>query len=349
MKKTPVAVLGATGMVGQRLLQLLDDHPWFEVAALAASHRSAGKRYQDACTWFLPGSSYAGFGEMTVTHCDPAEVGVKPPGIAISALDSDVARRVEPAFADSGWTVVSNASAFRMAEQVPLIIPEVNPDHLELTRQQPHRGCIVTNPNCTSIPLTLALAPIMAQREVEHVNIASYQAISGAGYPGESAWDILGNVHPHPGDEELKVEEEPRKILGRLEGSQIVPAEFRLSARCVRVPVVDGHLVAVSIKTRQDTTPDAYQAWVGQWNTTHRLDLPSAPQKVLHLVKGRSRPTPRQDAMLGDGMSVAIGRVEPCPVADLKLFALSHNTIRGAAGAALLNAELMLDRGYLKP
>lgn len=345
--RQPVVILGATGMVGQRLLQLLTDHPWFCVGPLAASDRSAGRPFAQACRWHLDGAPWAGQGDRPVYACDPmvlAEV-LGGPGLAISALPTDTARVVERAFAEAGWTVVSNASAYRADPLVPLIVPEVNADHLTLVERQPWTGRIVTNPNCTSTPLTLALAPLHREVGVEAVCAASYQAVSGAGYPGESAWDLLGNVRPHPGDEEAKVAAEPRRMLGTLGPSGITPASFAVSARCVRVPVVDGHLVAAQIRTTTPITPERavqiLQAWAPD------LDLPSTPRPVLRLDDRRDRPQPRLDAGAGAGMAVTIGRVERCEVMGLKLFCLAHNTVRGAAGAALLNAELLRSRGYL--
>lgn len=338
MARIPVVVLGATGMVGQRMLEILKGHPWFEVKALAASSRSAGRRYADACAWRLPGESWAGYGDMPVLPCDPETIAaqVGPGAFALSALDTEPAREVERPFAAAGFRVVSNASAHRMDADVPLIIPEVNGDHLGLVAAQGLAGGLVTNPNCTSIPVVFALAP-MRDLGIEAVTVASYQAVSGAGYPGESAWDMLGNVHPHAGNEEAKLAEEPRKMLGRLEGGRVIEADFELSARCVRVPVVDGHLVAVHVKTRTPVSPEEliarYQAW------DPGLDLPSAPRPVIQLTDRRDRPSPRFDADAGGGMAITIGRVERCPIFGIKLFALAHNTVRGAAGAAILNAE----------
>lgn len=346
--RVPVVVLGATGMVGQRALTLLRDHPWFRVAALAASERSAGRRYADACGWHLPGEPYAGMGDTIVQACDPealiAEAG--GPGIAVSALDTAAARELEEPFARAGWYVVSNASVHRMHPRVPLVLPEVNPDHLGLLDEQPWRGAIVTNGNCTAMPVTLALAPLIEAVGVEAVCVASYQAVSGAGYPGESAWDMIGNVRPHPGNEEEKLEEEPRRILGSLRGGVIVPADFALSARCVRVPVADGHLVAIQVKTRDPIAPEDAVALLSGWQGRAGA-LPSAPRPVLLHRTERDRPSPRFDADAGGGMAVSFGRVERCSVMGLKLYALAHNTVRGAAGAALLNAELLVASGRL--
>jgi aspartate-semialdehyde dehydrogenase len=344
----PVVLLGATGMVGQRVVSLLRDHPSLRLAALCASERSSGKRYADACRWHLEGEApHGGMGDMQVLPCDPAAVaslglpsGLR--GVAISALDTAPAAELEPAFAAAGWAVVSNASAYRMHPEVPLIVPELNADHLGLVDRQATPGFIVTNPNCTSIPVTFALAPLLRTVGVEAVCVSSWQAVSGAGYPGESAWDMIGNVRPHPGNEEEKLAQEPQKILGTLEGWGVRPADFALSARCVRVPVTDGHLVSLQVRTRDPITPDDAVALLSGFG--QRLDLPSAPWPVLRHHPGRDRPSPRFDAGAGAGMAITFGRVERCPVMGLKLFAIAHNTVRGAAGAAILNAELLAAR-----
>ncbi|MDP2312424.1 MAG: aspartate-semialdehyde dehydrogenase [Pseudomonadota bacterium] len=333
-----VAILGATGMVGQRFLELLDRHPLFRVAELAASDRSAGKRYGDAAPWRLDSEPL--LQDRVVVACDPAAVRSQ---VVFSALDKGAAVGIEAAFRDAGHLVISNASAYRMAPEVPLLIPEVNPDHLELIRGA--RGAIVTNPNCTCIPLVVALAPLHRAYGVEAVTCASYQAVSGAGYPGESAWDMLGNVHPHPGDEEEKVAEEPRKILGTLLGGTIDRAPFPISARCVRVPVTDGHLIAAQIRLKGDPSPEDVVACLREFVAPY--DLPSSPRPLLRLTERRDRPTPRTDAMAGNGMAITVGRVERCEVMGVKLFALAHNAIRGAAGGAIANAELLHRLGMI--
>ena len=336
----PVVVLGATGMVGQRALTLFKDHPWFSIHGLAASERSAGKTYGNACDWHLPGPAHAGFGDRVVHSCDPANFGT--PGIALSALDAKAARPIEKAFADAGWHVVSNASAYRMDADVPLVIPEINPDHLALLDRQGFAGgSVLTNSNCTSMPVALGLAPLLETVGVEAVCAASYQAVSGAGYPGESAWDMVGNVRPHPGNEEEKMALEPKKILGKLGPDGIEFADFAMSARCVRVPVADGHLVALQVKTRDSITPADAVELLSNWRGAAPA-LPSGPHPILVHRTERDRPSPRFDAMAGNGMAVSFGRVERCPVMGLKLYVLAHNTIRGAAGAAVLNAELLV-------
>lgn len=341
----PIVVLGATGMVGQRALTLLRDHPYLRVVALAASDRSAGRRYRDACRWHLPGEPYAGFGEWPVLRCEPAEIAaaIGRPCLALSALDTAAAVALERPFAAAGFAVVSNASTHRMDADVPLLVPELNADHLALLDRQPGPGLLLTNPNCTVLPVVFALAPLLRTVGVEAVCVSSYQAVSGAGYPGESAWDMLGNVRPHPGNEEEKLEQEACRILGAVDGDRVVPADFAISARCVRVPVVDGHLVAIQVRTRDPIDPADAVALLSGFDPG--LDLPTAPHPLLVYRDGRDRPSPRMDAELGGGMAISFGRVERCPVMGLKLFALAHNTLRGAAGAAVLNAELLVARG----
>ena len=335
MARIPVGILGATGMVGQRMVSLLADHALFDVVALAASERSAGRPYADAARWLLPGDCPDALARAAVLPCDPLALSQRC-RLVLSALDSSVAGPLELAFRDAGFAVVTNAGAHRMAPGVPLVIPEVNPGHVALLDRRKEPGFILANPNCTAIPLTMALAPLHRAWGVEAVTVASWQAVSGAGYPGESAWDMVGNVHPHPGNEEDKLTEEPQKILG-LPGA---PADFVVSARCVRVPVADGHLVSANVRLRGDPdvadVVEALRAWQGEGP-----DLPSCPRPPLRLTERRDRPQPRLDAEAGGGMAVTIGRVERCPVMGVKLFALAHNTVRGAAGAAVANAELL--------
>lgn len=326
----PVAILGATGMVGQRFVSLLQGHPLFHVAELCASARSAGRRYEEAGPWRLGGDNP--LPDREVLPCDPALV--KSP-VVFSALDSAAALEIEPAFAAAGKAVLTNASPFRMTEGVPLLIPEVNPDHAEWVRGR--NGFIVANPNCTHQAMTIALAPLHRRWGVEAVCVASYQAVSGAGYPGESAWDILGNVHPIPGEEEAKVAAEPRKILDA--------PELRISARCVRVPVADGHLVGLQVRLAVDPGLDAITEALANFSAPHALH--SSPVPLIHMLAGRDRPSPRLDAGRGGGMAVSIGPVQRCEVMTVKFFALAHNAIRGAAGGAIANAELLHARGLL--
>ena len=341
----PIVILGATGMVGQRMVQLLADHPWFRIAALCASERSAGRPYGLAAPWRLPGRCPPAVAAMTVRPCDPAHVPADA-RIALSALDSGVAGAVEQDFRAAGFAVVTNASTHRMAPDVPLVIPEVNPEHLALCDQQtggdPSRGFIVANPNCCVVPLAMAMAPLHARWPIQAALVSTWQAVSGAGYPGESAWDMVGSVHPHPGNEEDKLDEEPQKILGTVQG----PAPFRVSARCVRVPTADGHLVGVFARLHGDPSLDQVHQALASWQG-HGPPLPSSPRPLLELTDRRDRPATRFDVDAGGGMAVSVGRVEVCPVMGVKLYALAHNTIRGAAGAALVNAELLVATGRL--
>ena len=325
-----VAILGATGMVGQRFVQLLQNHPQFKVAELCASERSVGKAYNEASVWRLSGDNPCG--DRIVLPCEPAAVRSK---VVFSALDAAAARTIEPAFRDAGFRVLTNASPFRMHPEVPLLIPEVNPEHAEWVRGR--NGYIVANPNCTHQAMTIALAPLHEKWGVEAVCCASYQAVSGAGWPGESAWDMLGNVHPHAGDEEEKCATEPQKILS-------APG-LRISARCVRVPVADGHLVAVQAKLGRDVAPEDVAEAMRSFGG--RAPTHSTPRPLIHVLERRDRPTPQQDAMRGGGMAVTVGRVERCEVLTIKFFALAHNAIRGAAGGAIANAELLVERDLL--
>lgn len=341
-QKIEVGILGATGMVGQRFVQLLQDHPFLHVTHLLASDRSAGKPYGEAATWRLTGEPL--LADTVVGDCTPRK-GL--PRVLFSALDKSVAQDLEPQFAALGYRVISNASAFRMDPTTPLLIPEINPDHAHLVAPavQAGKGYIVTNPNCTCIPATMVLAPLHRHFGVRSVLLASYQAVSGAGYPGESAWDMLGNVRPHPGDEEQKVAEEPKKILGAWKGGTIEAASIKISARCVRVPVADGHLVGVSVGLDRQADigeiKEVLQSFVAPYT------LPSSPVPLLRLLQGRDRPQPRLDVDSGGGMAISVGRLEPCEVLDIKFFALAHNAIRGAAGGAIANAELLSLLGYL--
>lgn len=318
-------------MVGQRLLQLLDTHPYFEPVFLGASRRSAGKTYAEASRWRLAGQVAPRFAQQMLHECDPENLpdAVK---IVFSALDGSVAGPIESAFKNAGCFVISNASAWRMAPDVPLIIPEINASAMALLGDKPQSG-IIANPNCCVIPLCLALAPLHNAFGVEAAIVSTYQAVSGAGYPGESAWDMVGTVHPHAGNEELKLAEEPPKILS---------AEIDISARCVRVPVADGHLLGVNLKLSQQVSPEAAMECLSSWQP-EIPQLPSSPNPVLQLMTQRDRPSPRFDIHAGNGMAVSVGRVEKCPIMGLKLFALGHNTIRGAAGAAIINGELLVE------
>ena len=336
MLKIPISVFGATGMVGQRMLSLLDAHPLFDVVSLCASPRSVGKRYRDACQWRLETPCPSTYSDMMVQECTidslPSDCH-----LVLSALDSSVAGNIEQDLAEQGIFVVSNASNHRMNPNVPLIIPEVNPEDVELLHTQSWSGGILTNPNCCAIPLALSLAPLRQFGSIKACVVSTWQAVSGAGYPGESAWDMIGSVHPHPGNEEEKLAIEPCKILGE---------SFPISARCVRVPVADVHLLSVQVQLESDPTPEeAIAAWT-TWNQSTPT-LPSSPRPLFHLSTRRDRPSSRFDIQRGNGMALSIGRVEPCPIMGLKYFVLSHNTIRGAAGAAIANAELLAQHGFL--
>jgi aspartate-semialdehyde dehydrogenase len=347
--KIPVGILGATGTVGQRFIQLLDEHPWFEVTWLAASDRSAGKLYPEAAKWNLATPIPAKIAALTVNPAAPERT---TPKLVFAALDAAAAQQIEPAFAAAGHAVVSNSSAFRMAEDVPLIIPEVNGDHVPLIKTQKwykdNGGFMVTNPNCSAIGLVLALAPLHRRFGIDKIFVATMQAISGAGYPGVPSMDILGNVIPYIAREEDKMEAESRKLLGSLSGPHIVPADLALSAHCNRVAVEDGHTESVSLKLRQ---PAQAEEIIAAWNEfrclPQKLKLPTAPEQPVIYETAPDRPQPRLDRDRGRGMSAVVGRLRPCNIFDWKFTVLSHNTIRGAAGAAVLNGELLKAQGYI--
>ena len=347
-QKIPVGILGATGVVGQRFIQMLEAHPWFEVAWLAASDRSAGQAYGDAVRWRLKTPIPERVQQMSVSNA--ASDGA--PRVIFAALDAAIARELEPQFAAAGCAVVSNSSAFRMQENVPLVIPEVNADHVALIDQQCWRkqsgGYIVTNPNCSAIGLVVALAPLHREFGIEAVFVTTMQAVSGAGYPGVASLDILGNVIPYIAKEEEKMEEETRKLLGKLDGDRVQPAGFSMTAHCNRVAVEDGHTESVSVKLKRKATPEEIIAAFEEFRSTpQELGLPSAPERPVVYDAAPDRPQPRFDVDRGKGMTVSVGRLRPCGVLDYKFTVLSHNTIRGAAGAALLNAELLKVRGFL--
>jgi len=348
MPKIPIGILGATGVVGQRFIQLLENHPWFEVAWLAASDRSEGRLYGEAARWRLKTALPANIAAMKVSPAIPQGA----PKVIFAALDASIAAELEPRFADAGCAVVSNSSALRMQKDVPLVIPEVNPGHIKLLETQSWRaksgGYVVTNPNCSAIGLVLALAPLERAFGLDTVMVTTMQAVSGAGYPGVPSLDILGNVVPYIGKEEEKMEEETRKLLGHLDGSGIVPGNFAMSAQCNRVAVEDGHTESVSIKLKKKTTAEEIiAAWNGFRSLPQEMNLPLAPEQPVIYTTAPDRPQPRLDIDLGKGMATSVGRLRPCGVFDWKFTALSHNTIRGAAGAAVLNAELLKMQGYL--
>ena len=341
-------------MVGQRLASLLENHPWFELRWLAASDRSAGKKYADTCNWRLREPMPQGARDLVVNDCVP---NGSAPQLLFASLDSKVAGEVEGAFARAGHAVVSNSSYYRMASDVPLVIPEVNPGHLALVRTQRRErgwnGMIVTNPNCTTVGLVMSLAPLDRALGLARVMMTSMQAVSGAGYPGVPTLDILGNVIPYIGGEEEKVEAETQKLLGSLDSDpghdgHVEPGHFAVSAHCNRVMVEDGHTETVSVELRSKASADqVLAAWRDFKAPAEVRGLPSAPRRPI-VVRGEpDRPQPKFDVNTEHGMAAVVGRLRPCPVLDYKYVVLSHNTIRGAAGAALLNAELMKAEGYL--
>jgi aspartate-semialdehyde dehydrogenase len=342
MAKFKVAILGATGAVGQRFVQLLENHPWFEVAALTGSDRTIGQTYAEGCRWVLaePMPEYA-----KAMKIAPTEPGFDA-ALAFSALPADTAREAEPALAAAGYAVCSNASAHRLWPDVPLLIPEVNPDHTALVEEQKQRrgwkGFIVTNPNCTSTGLTIALKALQDAFDLRRAFVVSMQALSGAGYPGVASLDIADNVVPFISGEESKVETEPQKMLGRLNGGRVEPAPLKISAHTNRVAVTDGHMVCASVELDRAASPaEAAQAMAEFQAPALVQTLPSAPHCVIEVRPEPDRPQPRRDREAGNGMTTVVGRVREDPLFHVKFVVLSHNTIRGAAGGALLNAELL--------
>ena len=348
-RKIPIAILGATGAVGQRMIQLLAGHPWFEIAALTGSDRTVGRPYGELVRWVLDDAPPPDVARMVVQPSDtPLDVA-----LALSALPTDVAREVEPRWAAT-TAVCSNASTYRMAPDVPLIIPEVNPDHLEmLDRQRAERGwkgCLITNPNCATIAIVMALKPLHDAFGIRQVHAATLQAVSGAGYPGVASLDIIDNIIPNiaDGGEEAKVETEPRKLLGRVVDGRVAEAPIGISAQVTRVPVIDGHTALLSIAfERKPAVEEAIEALESFQAPAHVRGLPSAPPRPIVVRREGDRPQPRRDRDAGNGMSASVGRVRACPLLDLRLVVLAHNTIRGAAGGALLNAELLVAAGVV--
>ncbi|MEJ2555898.1 MAG: aspartate-semialdehyde dehydrogenase [Anaerolineae bacterium] len=349
-EKLRVGILGATGTVGQRFVESLAGHPWFELTALTASEASAGRKYADACRWLLSSDIPASVADMVVRETAPTI----DCDVVFSALPGDQAGPVEEAFAAAGYGVFSNVSAHRRDPDVPLLIPEVNPDHLSLVATQQarrgwKRGFIVTNPNCSAVMLTVALAPLHATFGLRSVLVSTMQGLSGAGYPGVPSLDALDNVIPFIGGEEEKLSFEPRKMLGKVNGGEIESADFPISAHCNRVPAREGHLETVSIALQRSATPqEIIDAWRDWRPLPQQLGLPTAPQPPIVVRPEPDRPQTRLDRDAGQGMAVSVGRVRACDVLDIKFIALGHNTIRGAAGASVLNAELMLAQGMLK-
>ena len=349
-RRWPVAILGATGAVGQTFIRQLADHPWFEIAELAASDRSAGKPYAEACRW-LEGSLPRELAQRVVVRCDPADV--KSP-LVFSALDSGVAGEVEQAFAKAGRLVLSNAKNHRMDSDVPLVIPEVNAQHLALLETQRSRrnwkGGIVTNANCAATAAAMAMAPLHEAFGISRAMVFTMQAVSGAGYPGVPSLDILGNVIPFIGEEEPKVERELAKMLGAMDGNEVRAADLKVSAHTNRVPTEHGHLVCLSLGfERRVSAEEAMEAMCTWRGHPDARGLPSAPELPLVVTREPDRPQTRRDVWAGKGMTVTAGRIRPDPLFDVKLVALGHNTIRGAAGGSVLNAELLASRGILPP
>ena len=346
MPSIPVGILGATGAVGQQFIALLADHPWFKVEWLGASHRSEGKAYRDASAWRLAERLPEAVAGRVVESAAPGNA----PRLVFSGLDASVAGEIEGAFAKAGHLIVSNSRNYRMEADVPLLIPEVNPEHLALLDAQAKagwKGRIITNPNCSTVVLATALAPL-TQFGLKTTMITTMQAISGAGYPGVASWDILGNVVPYIGGEEEKVETEARKILGTFSKGQIDFHPVRISATTTRVPVHNGHTQSISVGLEQQPAPEAIiDAWNSFRGRPQVLDLPSAPKQPIVYLTEPNRPQPLLDVNREGGMAVSVGRLRRCPLFDFKFVALGHNTIRGAAGAAILNAELMHREGLL--
>jgi len=342
-KKIPVAVLGATGMVGQCFVQLLAYHPWFRITALASSERCAGKKYQDVCHWLLEGEMPAEIGKLVV---QPAQPPLEAK-IIFSALPALIAREVEPLFAEVGYIVCSNASAFRYEEDVPVIIPEINHDHTALFEKQKKnrgwKGMLVTSPNCTTSGIALPLKPLHKAFGIRKIFVVTMQAVSGAGYPGLSYLDIEDNVIPFIGGEEQKIETETCLLLGKMVGSQRIPANMTISAQANRVSVKEGHTTCLSIAFVQKPSREDIISVLENFNGIEGIKgLPSKPKQILVVRQEEDRPQPRKDRHTNNGMSVTVGRIRPCPILDYRMVTVSHNTLRGAAGGSILNAELLV-------
>ena len=344
-QKVKVGILGATGSVGQKFIQLLSDHPFFEITEVAASDRSAGKKYKDAVNWFLPTPIPDAIANLTVKNCKPN----LDCGVVFSGLDANIAGEVEEAFAKNGYHVISNSKNHRFDKDVPLLIPEVNPDHLGLIKVQNFgKGSIVTNPNCSTIGMLIALKPLDDAFGIDQVNVVTMQALSGAGYPGVSSLDIIDNVIPFIGGEENKMETEPLKILGNFNGKEIELSTFKISASCNRVAVVDGHLESVQVKLKnKPSKEDILSVWKNFKSEPQEYHLPLAPIQPIHYFFEDKYPQPRLHRDIDKGMAVAVGRLRDCNLFDYKFSVLSHNTVRGAAGGAILCAELMKVKGLL--
>lgn len=348
MNKIRVGILGATGMVGQQFVLLLQSHPWFEITALAASEKSAGKPYAEAVHWLQGASLPETVSRLPVQRAEPG----LPCDLVFSGLDAAAAEPIERAFADAGYAVISNARNFRMHPQVPLLVPEVNPGHIELIRLQqegdPKRGFIVTNPNCSTTGLVLGVLPLWQRFGIRRMLVTTLQAISGAGYPGLPALQITGNVLPNIPGEAEKLQTEPLKIFGKLQEKGVCPAEIAISAQCNRVPVLNGHLISVSLQLQENASFEAVRETLEIFTgPPTAAQLPSAPEYPVRFSDAPLSPQPARDLGADHGMSVAVGQLAPCPVLDYRLVILVHNTIRGAAGGAILNAEWLCVNGFL--
>ncbi|MCX7874536.1 MAG: aspartate-semialdehyde dehydrogenase [Melioribacteraceae bacterium] len=343
--KIDVAILGATGSVGQKFIELLSNHPWFNIAEVAASDRSAGKKYSEATNWIMQSPLNKNIAELIVKNSEP---NLKSK-IVFSALDASVAGEIEENFAKNGYVVISNARNHRFDEDVPLLVPEVNYQHIDLIHQQKFGdGFIITNPNCSTIGLVMALKPLHDNFEIEAVNVVTMQAVSGGGYPGVPSMDIIDNVIPFISGEEDKMEKEPKKIFGNLINNKIEFANFKISASCNRVPVIDGHTEIVQVKLKSKPAKDEIiNVWKNFSSEPQKLNLPFAPSKPTTYFDVEKYPQPKLHRNIDKGMAVAIGRLRDCSILDYKFVILSHNTIRGAAGGAILIAELLKSKGYL--
>ncbi len=347
-----VGILGATGAVGQKFIRLLQNHPWFEICALGASERSAGKRYKQAANWVEDVPLPNHIADMTVATCEPSAFGEVD--FVFSGLDSSVATAIEGAFARAGIPVISNAKNYRMDNSVPLLVPEVNPEHIALIQSQSFTedgsGWIVTNPNCVAVPLSLALNPLHKEFGIETVVLTTMQAVSGAGYPGVPSLDILGNVVPFISGEEPKIAPETQKLLATLNNGELDEPHFALQATATRVPSINGHMISATVKFKRtpkniDEVKEAIQSWE---NPIAELNLPSSPSEVIKLHEEERYPQPRLHADQEGGMQLHMGRLRMAEVFDISFVAMAHNTIRGAAGGAILNAELLYKKGILK-
>lgn len=351
MRNFSVGVLGATGAVGQKFIRLLENHPWFTVTHVGASERSAGKKYVDATHWIESVPIDEKIANLTVAACDPAQF--KDVDFIFSGLDSAVATDIEKAFAEAGIPVISNARNYRQFPSVPLLVPEVNPDHISLIKGQTFhpegKGFIVTNPNCVCVPLVTAIRPIFNKYGIENIVMTSMQAISGAGYPGVPSLDITANVVPYIDGEEGKIATEPLKLLGKLQDGKVNPAKFQIQATATRVPVIEGHLLSVtaSLKNQPDSIEALIQDWKNWKSPIADLNLPSAPKQPVKVYDDPRYPQPRVHAYAENGMQVGVGRIRKAEVMDISFTVLAHNTIRGAAGGAILNAELLINKGYI--